>query len=79
MIAESAHIPAYKSFPEDYTVTAIFDACEEKAMALADGRAKEHIAPILKQVELTVEEYKQFLEAYPDAEVGTHTVNIVRQ
>ncbi|MBR5309482.1 MAG: Gfo/Idh/MocA family oxidoreductase [Clostridia bacterium] len=36
MIAESAHIPAYKSFPEDYTVTAIFDVCEEKAKALAD-------------------------------------------
>lgn len=36
MIAESAHIPAYKSFPGDYTVTAIFDVCEEKARALSE-------------------------------------------
>ena len=35
MIAESAHLPAYRSFPKDYAVTAVFDVSEERAKAFA--------------------------------------------
>ncbi len=35
MIAESAHLPAYRTFPEDYTVTAVFDVSEQRAKGFA--------------------------------------------
>ena len=34
MIANSAHIPAFKQFSEDYEITAVCDVNETAAMAL---------------------------------------------
>lgn len=36
MIAESAHLPAYRSFPDDYTVTAVFDVSGDRARNFAE-------------------------------------------
>ena len=36
MIANSAHIPAYKSFPEDFEIVGIFDVSYDAAKKTAD-------------------------------------------
>ncbi len=36
MIAESAHLPAYRRFPQDYTITAVFDVSLERAKGFAE-------------------------------------------